>query len=356
MNGFARVIAFLAVALFAAGQTQVDLRTQGKDVDFSTAPLTRPARTGTAIPGTCETGELFYLLTAPAGQNLYGCTSTNVFTLESGGSGSGGAGMASMLGDLAVTMTTPNTVLTIGANCSASTPCNVRIGDTVYVFTTAATATISSGSPTAYFYVDSSRKPKRRRSFRNRHMQFKLRGDQRVYISIGFGLAVELDGRISGAWVTNGGSDLRAWLGVKPNPTAGAALVQSGNQISFDTTTGLQQTLVNASSPGTTAGLLTKLTGGQVVITATSDTTGVVGICSSNCGTTGTATIVIVGLTACIADNTVTAGDYIQIGTSTAGRCKSAGATRPTSGQIVGRATGTASAGNSFPVLLFPAP
>jgi hypothetical protein len=161
---------------------------------------------------------------------------------------------------------------------------------------------------------------------------------------------------VSGAWVTNGGTDLRAWLGVKPNPTAGAALIQSGNQISFDTTTGLQQTLTNASSPGTSAGLLAKLSGGQVVITATSDTSGVVGICSSNCGTTGTATMVTVGLSACIADNTVTAGDYIQIGTSTAGRCKSAGATRPGSGQIVGRATSSATAGNLFSVLLFAAP
>src|SRR5271154_5050832 len=98
MKEFARIIAFLATPLFLAGQTEVDLRTQSKSVDFSNAPLTRPARTGTAVPGSCQTGELFYLLTAPAGQNLYGCTATNVFTLESGGGGSGGAGMASMLG------------------------------------------------------------------------------------------------------------------------------------------------------------------------------------------------------------------------------------------------------------------
>jgi hypothetical protein len=338
-----------------AGQTQVDLRTQGKDVDFSTAPLTRPARTGTGIPSTCETGELFYLLTAPAGQNLYGCTSTNVFTLESGGSGSGGAGMASMLGDLAVTLTTPNTVLTMGANCSASTPCNVRIGDTVYAFTTPATATISSGSPTAYFYVDSSGN----RSIGVASGTVSCNSSCLVTNAATFpagSVSVWTWTAVSGAWVTNGGTDLRAWLGVKPNPTAGAALVQSGNQIGFDTTTGLQQTLVNASSPGTSAGLLAKLSGGQVVMAATSDTSGVVGICSSNCGTAGTATVVTVGLSACIADNTVTAGDYIQIGTSTAGRCKSAGATKPASGQIVGRATSTASAGNTFSILLFAAP
>jgi hypothetical protein len=156
--------------------------------------------------------------------------------------------------------------------------------------------------------------------------------------------------------VVNGGTDLRAWLGVKPNPTVGAALVQSGNQISFDTTTGLQQSLGNASSPGTSAGLLAKLSGGQVELPATSDTSGVVGICSSNCGTTGTAIVVTVGLSMCVADNSVAAGDYIQIGTSTAGRCKSAGATRPGSGQILGRATSAASTGGSFSILLFAAP
>jgi hypothetical protein len=68
------------------------------------------------------------------------------------GSSEGGAGMASQLGDFKVERTTP-TVLTIGANCSAATPCNVRFGNTVYSFTRSCTATISAGSGTAYIYV-----------------------------------------------------------------------------------------------------------------------------------------------------------------------------------------------------------
>jgi hypothetical protein len=360
MNRSTKLIACLALPFSLFGQTQVDLRTQSKTVDFSNAPSTRPVRTGTAIPSICQTGELFYNLTAPAGQNLYGCTATNIWTLESGsggggGGGGGGATMAAQLGDLNVSITTPNTVLTIGANCSAATPCNVRVGDTVYAFTTSAVATIFTGSPVAYIYVDSSGN----RSVGVASGTVGCNANCSVTNVSGFpagSVALWTWSAGGGAWVVNGGTDMRGWLGVKPNTAAGAALIQSGNQISFDTTTGLQQTIPNAASPGTTAGLLVKLAGGQVSVAATADTSGVIGICSLNCGTAGTATIVVVGLSICIADNTVSAGDYIQIGTSTAGRCKSAGTAKPGSGQILGRGLTSAIAGNSFSVLLYAAP
>ena len=47
-------IAGLLTAMFAQlsfPQTQVDLRTQTKSVDFSAATSTRPLKTGTALPG-----------------------------------------------------------------------------------------------------------------------------------------------------------------------------------------------------------------------------------------------------------------------------------------------------------------
>lgn len=60
-----------------------------------------------------------------------------------------GATMASQLGDLEVTLTAAN-VLTIGANCSASTPCNVN----GYSITTVATATLSGTAiGQAFIYV-----------------------------------------------------------------------------------------------------------------------------------------------------------------------------------------------------------
>lgn len=85
-----RSVLFL-VALTAFGQTQVDLRNQAKDIDFTGAPATRPIKTGTALPATCTTGDLYFETSAPAGSNLYGCVSTNTFILQSGG-GSGGSG------------------------------------------------------------------------------------------------------------------------------------------------------------------------------------------------------------------------------------------------------------------------
>jgi hypothetical protein len=70
-------------------------------------------------------------------------------------SGTSGAGMASQLGDLGLVLTSP-TVLTAGLNCSNATPCNVRLGNTVYSVTNSSTITVSAGSGTLYLYVDAS--------------------------------------------------------------------------------------------------------------------------------------------------------------------------------------------------------
>lgn len=44
---------------------------------------------GTATPTTCATGDLFFDTDATAGQNLFGCTATNTWTLLTGGGGGG---------------------------------------------------------------------------------------------------------------------------------------------------------------------------------------------------------------------------------------------------------------------------
>ncbi len=68
-------------------QTLVDLRTQTKDVDFTTANTTKPFKSGTAVPVTCSVGETFFKTNAVAGSNLYACTALNSWTLESGSPG-----------------------------------------------------------------------------------------------------------------------------------------------------------------------------------------------------------------------------------------------------------------------------
>ncbi len=73
----------MAAAIVAArGQTQIDLRTQGKNVDFSTAASTRPSKTGTSLPAACAIGETFLKTDAAAGKNLYVCTALSVWTVQ----------------------------------------------------------------------------------------------------------------------------------------------------------------------------------------------------------------------------------------------------------------------------------
>ena len=74
----------LALALGLAAQTQVDLRRESKTADFSGANSTKPMSTGPALPATCGAGQMYFLTTAPAGQNVYGCVSTNIWALQAG--------------------------------------------------------------------------------------------------------------------------------------------------------------------------------------------------------------------------------------------------------------------------------
>jgi hypothetical protein len=73
--------AFWVAQVFALAQTAVDLRTQTKNVDFSAAAATKPNKSGAALPVVCGVGETFFLTTAPAGQNLYGCAVANTWSL-----------------------------------------------------------------------------------------------------------------------------------------------------------------------------------------------------------------------------------------------------------------------------------
>lgn len=75
-------------------QTQVDLRTQSKAVDFREAQSTKPVKSGSALPATCEAAEMFFLTTAPAGSNLYACPTPNTWVVASGGGESTPGGLS----------------------------------------------------------------------------------------------------------------------------------------------------------------------------------------------------------------------------------------------------------------------
>lgn len=105
----------------------------------------------------------------------------------------------------------------------------------------------------------------------------------------------------------------------------------------------LSMTIANAGVTGTTVNRLAKLTGAPstAVITATTDTEGAIGVCTAGCGTTGSATIAIIGQVSCAFDGATTAGNYVTISATTAGMCHDAGSAFPTAQAAYGRVLST---------------
>ena len=147
----------LGLGIEATGQVpggRINLGQQGdRDVNFSAADFTRPFKTGTTLPGTCTVGDMYFKADATAGQNLYGCTAANVWSLQAGGGSGGGAGATFQLTDFAVQRSSATT-LVVGNGCAATTPCNVGFGNTVHAFMLAGNVTLTGGSGTAYVYID----------------------------------------------------------------------------------------------------------------------------------------------------------------------------------------------------------
>jgi hypothetical protein len=110
--------------------------------------------------------------------------------------------------------------------------------------------------------------------------------------------------------------------------------------------------LANDTTTGTTLNALAKLTGNpsKAVIGTTSDTSGMMGIVVGGAGTTGNAQIAINGVASCIFDGATTAGDYVQISSTTGGDCHDAGASIPSSGQIIGMVLSTNAAGGTYAI------
>lgn len=81
-------ITLWAAILTVQAQTLLDLKSQGRNVDFSGAVATKPFRVGTTLPAVCNVGEAFFKSDAPPGSNLYTCTATNTWTVQSGSGGS----------------------------------------------------------------------------------------------------------------------------------------------------------------------------------------------------------------------------------------------------------------------------
>ena len=155
----------------------------------------------------------------------------------------------------------------------------------------------------------------------------------------------------SNAIYKGNGTGAMAVSGLTDNGT----IISSSESIDA-TTNGFVTEIANAGSTGTTVNKLAKLTSGTAVIAGTSDTDGMVGVVIGGAGTTGSAQIAVSGQASCVFENATTAGHFVTIGTTTAGDCRDAGATRSTTGQTIGRVLTTGSAGTSQTVALDMAP
>lgn len=86
-------IALLTACLLcglAISQTKISIENQAKSFGFLSPPFSKPLRSGASLPPACVIGELFFLLTAPAGNSIQVCHQENVWAPQ------GSAGQANV--------------------------------------------------------------------------------------------------------------------------------------------------------------------------------------------------------------------------------------------------------------------
>lgn len=316
-------IIFLSLVPVAA--QRVDIGRQGRNFDFSQAPFTRVIKVGDSLPPTCVVGDLFFHAQSAPGTNLRACTSTNVWTTIS--ASSGGSGTIEIQIDGSFSGSRPKLNFLPGQNAlltCGDDPANNRVNCTVNLD--------SSLLNQSYARLNAS----------NTFAAGVLQDFSAATLRIPAAAAL--------APTQNG------YLGFDTNAAQLRVGRLGSSQVVALQNVSLQPLTVernNASTTGTSLNLLAKLTGnGDAVQTATTDTQGAIGIVVANAGVTGTASIAYLGVADCITDNPVSAGNYVGIGSTTTGRCRDAGPTYPSSGQVIGRWLASASTGIPAPVLL----
>ena len=105
-----RMLWMVLVVWIAAGQTQIDLSTQVKNV---------PLKAGASLPSTCAVGQLFFLTSVPTGANLYGCTGVNTWSAQGGQTGASGM-MQGTLSNMPTSCTVGQTYFATDASAGAN--------------------------------------------------------------------------------------------------------------------------------------------------------------------------------------------------------------------------------------------
>lgn len=136
-------------------------------------------------------------------------------------------------------------------------------------------------------------------------------------------------------------------------PSTNQCLQWSGSQIVGASCIGSSYT---NSATGTATNLLVKLVNAPstAITAAITDKKGIIGVCVSGCGTTGSAMVSTVGQASCVFDGATTAGDYVQNSSVTGGDCHDAGVAWPVNGnQVLGRVLTTNGATGTYNMTLF---
>ena len=113
--------------------TKPRLSTQSQTPDFRTFAATFPLSVGASLPATCTVGQLYFLTTATAGQNIYVCASTNVWSaVSSAATGSVtqvlNPTFTSALSFLSATTTNQNTTPQTTFSATAGQPSHELVG------------------------------------------------------------------------------------------------------------------------------------------------------------------------------------------------------------------------------------
>lgn len=340
------------------------------------ADLVNPSVT---VNGTaCVLGASCTISSSATAVTVSGGSATTIL----GGSGAGHVILdnAGVLGEVSSTVTVNGTACTLGSTCAPSSAAtSITVG----------TTTVVSGSANALLAQSTS----------GATVAEITTGNNQTLITNGSGVASfsttlptavqgnitstgTLTGGATGAGftialttstvtginvVTNGGTGLATltagaiYKGAGTSVIAVSALSDNGTIVSssesFDLTShAALSEIANASSTGTTVNKLAKLSGAPstALISATTDTGGIVGVVIGGAGTTGNAQIAVSGQATCVFDGGTTAGDYVQNSGSVAGDCTDAGATYPSARQVIGRVLATIASTGNAAIVVFP--
>jgi len=102
--GLAVCIATLLTAAPTIAQTKIHLPSQTRNVDFGSAPSTRPNQVGESLPETCKVGDTYFRTIEPAG--LYGCIAPDTWKAVGTGAALAGEGIGIINDTIIVDRTT----------------------------------------------------------------------------------------------------------------------------------------------------------------------------------------------------------------------------------------------------------